>query len=469
MATIVYGPAFTLSTGDFVLQGGDSISALDTNTQMPMLIKRRWVVACERRPGGPRGRWRNHAVSSTGVVAELARIQTALSQFAPTKYLAVLGTADWILATNPGIFATNFNAILDAICGNGIPACIVTTTLVGEKWPTGANATDASLGEPYVQAMIAGQARYPTLCTLVDMRRGIYDVQEPLLNTANSTIGPLTRPDGTAAHFNPGGRGICDALVNGVIQIVDATARPVYTGVNPINYAGLGSWLVGDASDVGQSVDGTNVTAWLNRIRQFLTNPVGTNDMTITPATKPVFRAPAQAGKINGKSGVQFGGATWMQSTALMSPAMAQPCMEAIVWQQVNLTGNQIIVDSTPATSFDFPTLNATGNLQPAAPTTFNPYPVAAVTAASWNCAVTLYNGSGSYCVLNGVKSNFGAVGANVRDRIFLGASATGPGGLPWTGIIREHRIYPAILGTAPDWRDVYQDVLNNTGGFFPQ
>lgn len=468
MATNVYGPQFSLTTGDFVLQGGDSISAKDTSTQMPMLVQLRWVRACELRTGGARGRWMNHAVSSTGVVAELARINTALGRCIPTKYIAVLGTADCILSTSVATFATNFNAILDAICGNGIPAYIATLTLVGEKAPTGANASDASLIEPYVAAMIAGQARYPALCTLRDMRRSVYDVQEPLLNTANATIGPLTRPDGTAAHFNAGGRSYCDAVISGDIQIIDAVARPVYSGPYPIAPGSLVSWKVGDSGDVGQTVDTANVTAWLDRIRQIATNPVGAFDGTITPATKPTFRTPAQAGKINGKSAVQSAGATYVQSASLLTATIPQPYMIAMVWQQVNLTGNQIISDTTPATSVNIPTINATGLLQPAAPTPYTPYPSPNVAATSWNCVVVVFNGTKSYVIFNGVRSNMGNVGANVIDRDFLFASATGPGGLAFTGMIRERRIYSSLAGPLPDARDVYQDLVNQYG-VFPQ
>lgn len=466
MTLNLYGPAFQLTTADRVIQEGDSISALDTNTQMPMLIKRRWSAKCEATPGGPKGFWVNTAVSATGVAASLARINTALAKYAPTKLIAVYGTADWILGTAVATFNTNFNLILDALCGIGIPVYIAGTMLVGEKWPTGQNATDLTIGDPYIAAMIAGVARYPTLATFRDMRASVYAIQEPLLNVPGPgvTIGPLTRPDGTAAHHNPGGRGLCDNIVNGDITIVDATATAVYAGTSPPNQSALVSWKNADDPALA---DGANVTAWLDRIRQIGTNAAGSMDLTITPATKPVYKTPAQAGKINNKPAVQSGGATYMQSAALLTTPIPQPCMVGIVWQQVNLTGNQIITDSTPATSFDFPVLNATGALQPAAPTTFNPVPSQRVAAVSWNCAIVVYAGSKSFSVLNGYQSLIGDVGPNAIDRDFFFASATGPGGLPFTGMIRERLIYAANTYTGlPRWQDLYQYFVNQYGAF---
>lgn len=463
----VYGPvSYPVAADDNVLQGGDSIQALDTNTQVPGILKRRWLTARARRRGVAGGRWKNPAVSSTGVVAELARVNTAIAQYGPTKYIAILGTADWIVSTPIGTYTPAFNGILDALCGGlGIPVCIFGPTLLGEKWFDGQNAND-SLGDQYIAAMIAGVARYPGLATFVDMRATLYTPFEPANNVANTSSGPLTRPDGVFAHFNQGGRGIYDLAIGKVIQIVDAVARPAYALSVPPNVGSLVSWKV--AADIGQA-DGSSVTAWADRISQIGTNPAGAFNSTITPATKPVFKTPGQAGKNNNRPAVQSAGSTYMQSTSLLTAPIAQPYMIGMVWQHVNLTGNQIILDSTPATSVNVPTINASGLLQPAAPTPYTPYPAPNVAAASWNAAVIVFNGLYSYVIFNGVRSNLGNVGTNPIDREFIFASATGPGGLPFTGMLDEKLIWASSAGPLPDARDAYQYLLNVHGGYFPQ
>lgn len=463
----LYGPAFPVATNDDNWQEGDSISSLNTSTQMPMLVKRRWVAKCESRPGVARGSWVNTAVSATGVVASLARINAGLgSKYFPSKFIAVYGTADAILSTSVATFKTNFNLILDAICGNGIPAYIVGPMAVGEKWPSGQNPADIFI-DGYIAEMIAGQLRYPTLCTFRDMRASVYAAQEPLLNlpAPGATIGPLTRPDGTGAHHNAGGRILCDYFVNGDVTITDAVTPAAVTTPTPAMNATLVSWL--HADDV-PAAGGANVTSWINRVRQIGTNAVGSMDLTITPATKPVMARPMAAGKANGKPAVSAVGlATYMQSAALLTAPIAQPLMLAMTWLQTDLAGNKIISDSTIATSFNVPTINASGLFQPAAPTPFNPSPVQAVIAGSINCAIVVFNGAYSFSVLNGMRSNMGQVGTNPIDRRFLFASATGPGGLPFNGMIQQERIYKgATFNDLPRWQDVYADIVAELGAF---
>jgi hypothetical protein len=455
---------FTLTTADRILQEGDSISALDTNTQVPNLVKGRWIARQAAKSLGPRGFWVNTAVSATGVATALGRVTAGVTKYAPTKFIALFGTADWILGTAVATYTTNFNAILDAVCGNGIPAYIMGTTLVGEKWPTGQNATDASLGDPYVAAMIAGAARYPTLCTFRDLRASVYAVQEPLLNlpAPGTSQGPLTRPDGVFAHFNPTGAGFCDAVINQDIQLVDFVAPATYTGTTPPNPTSMGIDIdaAGTLNNGTPPGDGGNVTAWANAG----VLPRAKWDLTVTPGTKPVWRAVLAAGKLNSAPGVQAVGTTFMQSTAA-DAALPQPILSCLVWKQSNVTATQILIDGTPSTTLNMPVLLTTGALQPAATTAFNPTPLPVVAAGSINCWIQYWDGPRSYCVLNGSQSAIGNTGTFGRDRLYIFASSSG-GILPASVLFARFMEWHSSLGTLPRWQDVYAYVTGKYGQF---
>jgi hypothetical protein len=464
----IYGPGFSLTTADRILQEGDSISALDTNTQVPNLVKGRWIAKQAAKSLGPRGFWANTAVSATGVVLSLGRVQAGLLKYAPTKFIALYGTADWILGTSVSTFTTNFNAILDTICGNGIPAYIMGTVCVGEKWPTGQNAQDATFGDPYVAAMIAGAARYPTLCTFRDLRASVYAVQEPLLNlpAPGTSQGPLTRPDGVFAHFNPTGAGFCDAVINQDIALVDYVPPATYTGTTPPNPTSMGIDVdanalagVGSTGNPGVS-DASNVTAWAN---SGVLPPASWN-LTVTPGTKPVYRQVLAAGKLNGLPGVQAVGTTFMQSTAQVTP-LQQPILSCLVWKQSNVAATQILIDGSPSTTLNMPVLITTGALQPAATTAFNPTPLPVVAAGSINCWIQYWDGPRSYCVLNGSQSAIGNTGTFGRDRLYIFASSSG-GILPASVLFARFMEWHSSLGTLPRWQDVYAYVTGKYGQF---
>jgi hypothetical protein len=465
----LYGPQFVLTTADRILQEGDSISALDTNTQVPNLVKRRWQAKMDATVGGPRGFWANTAVSATGVATALGRVTAGVIKYAPTKFIALFGTADWILGTSVGVFTTNFNSILDAVCGNGIPAYIMGTVCVGEKWPTGQNPQDATFGDPYVAAMIAGAARYPTLCTFRDLRNSVYAVQEPLLNlpAPGTSQGPLTRPDGVFAHFNPTGAGQCDQVINQDIALVDYVpyvAYPNGNAVRPSSMASMGIDIDGNAilnTDGNPGIsDASNVTIWWNRGRL----DQNSWNLTVTPGTKPVYRQVLAAGKINGLPGVQAVGTTFMQSTA-QAAALRQPILSCLVWKQSNVTATQILVDGSPSTTLNMPVLITTGALQPAATTAFNPNPLPVVAAGSINCWIQYWDGTRSYSVLNGSKSAIGNTGTFGRDRLYIFASSSG-GILPASVLFARFCEWHSDLGALPRWEDVYGEMTGKYGQF---
>lgn len=349
MGLALQGPKFTLLTSDGVLQGGDSISAPDTHTRMPMLVKTRHLSTCRNARVQPR--WWNHAVSNTTLAQELARVQISLSKYPITKYIAVLGTAPIILGNPVGTVNDTTNAtilgafklILDITAGSGIPTYIASMVCVGEKWLSGANGAGDATIDTLVAGMATIAARYP-LCTFRDLRAAVYTKFEPVLNLANATIGPLTQPDGVAAHFNQGGRGVCDGVIADDIVYVangnQGAAVVPYSGIILPNQGSLG--LLYDADQYASVGDGASMTAAGNL------GVVGsTMDLITTPATKPIFRLSA-----SGKpwSAIEFGGATWMRSAAQATTKIkAQPMMTVFMWRPAALT-TQILYDGTGGT-----------------------------------------------------------------------------------------------------------------------
>jgi hypothetical protein len=293
----------------------------------------------------------------------------------------------------------------------------------------------------------------------------VYAVQEPLLNLPAPGVssGPLTRPDGVFAHFNPTGAGQCDAVINQDIQLIDFVTPTTYTGTTPPNSAAMGIDI--DAAGVLNGgtppADGGNVTAWANAGRLSSTSW----DLTVTPGTKPVWRAVLAAGKLNSAPGIQAAGNTFMQSTAAVAPPIQQPIMSCLVWKQTNVTATQILIDGSPSVTLNMPVLLTTGALQPAATTAFNPTPLPVVAAGSINCWIQYWDGPRSYCVLNGSQSAIGNTGTFGRDRLYIFASSSG-GILPASVLFARFMEWHSSLGTLPRWQDVYAYVTGKYGQF---
>lgn len=465
MGALLQGPPFTLLTSDGVLQGGDSLSSLDTHTQMPMLVKRRFMTACQR--VGAQARWWNHAVSNTSLAAELLRVQTSLSRYPITKYIAILGTAPVLLGNTVGTVNDTTNAtilgafrlILDATAGSGIPAYIATVALVGEKTPDGANGA----GDATINSVIAGMAviaaRYP-LCTFRDLRAAIYTALEAGLNTTNATIGPLTQPDGVAAHPNQGGRGRWDSVISGDIGIAQGGGQSIaltpYSGIILPNQGSLG--LLYDSDRYAAVGDGNNITAAPNA------GLVGSlMDLNTTPATKPIFRLSA-----SGKpwSAIEFGGATWMRSAVLAANQIkAQPMMTVFIWRPATLT-TQILYDGTVGTQeASLAQIVTTNVVEPNAGSPFDS--LQTIAATTWHVSIVFWAGNraSSYQVLNGTQFPLGDMGGNfTRTQLTIGANSGNA--LPMNGQMNIFGEYYASLGSLPRWQDVYGSIVAKRGAF---
>lgn len=468
MGLALQGPIFATTTDDIWLQEGDSISALDTDTQMPALIKRRYINACYL--AGVQPRWINTAISNTGINLSLARVQASVPKYQPTKFLAVYGTASIILGqaigtvndTTSATVLGSLKLVLDIVCTqSGIQAYIGGPAFVGEKWPTGigANALDANI-DLLNAGMITICARYP-LCTYRDLRAALFTVGEPVDNPANVSLGPYSRPDGVFAHHNPAGRGKSDTIIVNDFTVTTAPAAAlgtaVYSGSTPPSPTVLGVDYEATNSKVA---DGVNITTVIN------TGVLGSAaDLTVTPGTKPVMRAPAQAGKLNGAAGIDFGGATWMRSANFT--AQNGPYLTAIVWKSVNLTASQILYDGiNTIQEGSLATLLTSGITQTNSGATFNG---PAVVAGNWNYAINYYanNRAGSYSVVNGVSTSMADAGANfTRSRMTLGAAAGAS--LIATIVVGRFMEYYSSLGTLPRWQDV-AGYLTTKYGSMPQ
>lgn len=470
MGAAIQGPSpFVMRTSDGpTIIGGDSITSYDTDTQMPMRPIRKFIATCRR--GGVTPLFYNHAVSNTSLAQELLRLQTNIPKYGCKKYIGILGTAPIILGNTIGTVNDTTNAtilgafrlILDITAGSGIPTYIATVAFVGEKFPTGANALDANI-DLLVAGMATIAARY-LLCTFRDLRYAVYTVNEPVLNTANTSIGPLSRPDGVFAHHNPFGRGVSDQIITNDFQFVadgpPAAAATPYSSVALPNQGSLGILL--DSDSLANVGDGSNVTiTWPNSAPS---TGLGTlADLTTTPATKPIWRASA-----SGKtwSGVEFGGATWMRSAAFPTGTIrSQPFMTVMMWRSANLTASQILYDGTTAQQeASLATILTSGVCETNAGVVFDGR---AVVATNWNVAICYWAGNraGSYQVINGFQSILNDTGANfTRTQLTIGAAAAN--GLPATIQVKLFAEYYSQFGPLPRWQDVYQSIVNARGAF---
>jgi hypothetical protein len=468
MGLTLVGSRFTLTTADRVLQEGDSISALDTSTQVLMQTKRRLFQLADQNPTGPRPLWWNTAISSTNSAAQLLRMQAGVGKYKPTKILWIFGTAPLLLAdpigtVNDQVTTTIlgcYNLALNFSRALSIPIYVGSIRCLGEKWPTGQNVSDTSV-DLLVSGLATISANFTDICSFRDLRSTVYAVYEPILNVANTTMGPLCRPDVAGVHDNPGGRGINDSVITGDFNIVAATTPTtgtiLYSGSTLPNASSAG--LDFDPVNTGVG-DGVNVTTWANA------GVIGSaGNLVTTPGTKPVMRLVAQAGKINNASGVQSAGAAWIRAAAFT--ARAQPMMTAMLWQSTNITANQILYDGNTGTQEpSLATIATTGVVEPNAGT---PLDQAAIAAGKWNLCIVYWagNNSGSFAVLNGVMGTLGNMGTNSRSGLTLFASASS--GLIATGIIARFVEWHSTLGTLPKWQDVEGYFETKYGGQFPQ
>jgi hypothetical protein len=144
----------------------------------------------------------NKATNGATTTTVAGRIAPELAVNPYTHVIFFLGINDPRNSITLGTSQANVATILTACSGKSVlwagPLCS------GELWPTGLNAFDAgidALNAALITRIPAAGGVY------VDVRTGVYGVREPLLNTASPgvAIGPLTRPDAAATHFNETG------------------------------------------------------------------------------------------------------------------------------------------------------------------------------------------------------------------------------------------------------------------------
>jgi hypothetical protein len=469
MGTQLIGPIFALNTADRVLQEGDSISALDTSTQMPMLVKRRLFQLAQQTPNGPKPCWLNSAISSTDAPAQLVRLQAGIAKFKPTKVIWIFGTAPLLLGNpigtvNDQVTSTIlgcYNLAMTMFRQMGVPVYVGSIACLGEKWPTGANASDTS-----IDSLIAGlaviSARFTDICTFRDLRSTFYAVQEPIVNVANTTMGPFMRPDASGVHHNPGGRGASDNVIANDFTITAAsapnTALVPYGGVTPPTPGSLG--LAFDPANAGVAI-AANVSSLIN------SGLISGANMVTVSGTPPTLQNPA-AGKNGNLPLLRFGGSSWLRTAAFT--ARPQPHITAFVWLSTNITANQIMYDGTTGIQEGYlATLATTGIVEYDSGVAVDG---PAIVAGKWNSAIVYFagNNSGSYLVLNGAMQPLANEG-NIWTRTQLTIGAAANNGLPATIDVGGFYEWHSSLGALPKWWDVqgFLQAKHGLGAPFPQ
>lgn len=489
MALAVYGPTpFVITTADRVAHEGDSTHSLDGDAQGFALVGQRLFALARKSPTGPKPLWINQAVSSTGMNTQLGRIQTALAQYQPlTKFLwgpgifDIIGSAHVIGTVNDTSALTwlgGFNLITQLVAGySQIPMLIIGPGYIGEKWPTGQNSVAAHDAD--IDALDAGMitivqrsnaAGTNAPITYVSQRQSVYATYEPLLNLPAPGVesGPLTAPDSQKCHDNPAGRYYRDQAIQQVTQLVAATtynpSPAVYSGLTPPSPGSIGNDY--DPANLALT-DGANVTAWPNS----LTAKFGTAaDLTVTPATKPVYHTPGDGTKLGGAPTVTFGGAAFIRSGAFGAGKGAQPFITAMLIKPANLTATQIwldgLVDGAAGSQEPYvATIITSGNIQLNAGTA-QTTAVGIAPAAIWHLLIIFWSGHGnnngdgftsingdSYVVTDGRVNAFmnpGLVGITGRT---IGANASGSGFA--NGQVARITEWYSSLGPLPRWQDI--------------
>jgi hypothetical protein len=293
------------------------------------------------------------------------------------------------------------------------------------------------------------------------MRAALYTIQEPLLNTLNTTMGPLCSSDATGVHYGPGGRALAEQIFAGDVTFTTNAGALLgyvpYSLITPPGTGSLGAWFdPASSSGVG---GGGNVLTWAN------TSGLGlVPDFTITPGAKPTWVAPVGGAGMLARSAIAFAGGAFLRTTAFTN--QPQPMLTAIVWKNTAIAANQIIYDgNTGLQEPSLATIAGTGVVEANAT---NPVDNPGITAGTWRAAICFWpnNLAGNYTILDGSMCPLGNSGTSGRSKLTIGISAGGA--LPWTGSCGGFWEWYSSAGSLPKWQDV-QGFLRAFAGPTPQ